>query len=294
MNTLIKNKQGVFLDNSFLLEELKDNSIQIKVHTVGLCRTDLLVASGKIQINQDNIILGHEFSGVITKINVKSNLSLHDNLKIGDHVCVNPLYKKTGFMGLNFNGCLTEYINVPAEQVINTNSLDFKTAAYLEPVSASLAVLKACHDKLAFGAVYGKNRIAELTYLILKTEGYNIDWISEHDNIKEEYYDYIVETMFNEEDLIKIIKYLKYEGTLVVKSRKKQGTTIFGSDLVEKEINIKCVNYYDFNKSKDWLTKNNHLIQHLLGNSYFITEWEHAFSEAEKSENQKIFIHFCE
>lgn len=282
MRSLVKASDGIHL-KEYKMPELKKGFVRINVKEVGLCRTDLFVADGTIKVDQD-IILGHEFSGII--VETKSTL-----FKINERVSVNPLFD-IRFMGLDFDGCLRDFIDVPEEQVIRAFDLDFKVAAYLEPVAASMAVLKVCHDKKAKGAVFGYNRIAELTYIILKEEGYNIEWIDEKNiTAQDNEYDYVIETLFNEVYLSKIIKLLKKEGTLVVKSRKKQLTGLVASDLVAKELTLRCVNYYDFNKTMEWLISHQNTISHLLGDSYPLDDWRNAFDEAYKGESKKIFIH---
>lgn len=282
MRSLVKASDGIHL-KEYKMPELKKGFVRINVKEVGLCRTDLFVADGTIKVEQD-IILGHEFSGII--VETKSTL-----FKVNERVSVNPLFD-IRFMGLDFDGCLRDFIDVPEEQVIRAFDLDFKVAAYLEPVAASMAVLKVCHDKKAKGAVFGYNRIAELTYIILKEEGYNIEWIDEKNiTAQDNEYDYVIETLFNEVYLSKIIKLLKKEGTLVVKSRKKQLTGLVASDLVAKELTLRCVNYYDFNKTMEWLISHQNTISHLLGDSYPLDDWRNAFDEAYKGESKKIFIH---
>lgn len=284
MKQLIKTNKNVVLNNIPSLQELASHFVRIKVQSVGLCRTDLFVANGIIPVSHD-LVLGHEFSGIV--IESKSDL-----FKVDDRVSVNPLFSDKGFMGLDFNGCLQEYIDIPEQQVIQAFDLNYKTAAYLEPVAASMAVLKACNNKSAVGAIYGKNRIAELTYIIMKNEGYNVQWLNEKEEYPDNYYDYVVETLFDEVYLQKIIKMLKPEGLLVIKSRKKQGVPIVSSELVKKELTLKSVNYYDFNQTMQWLIKNQQSVQHLLGKSYSIDKWEEAFKVANSAESQKIFIHF--
>lgn len=282
MRSLVKASDGIHL-KEYKMPELKKGFVRINVKEVGLCRTDLFVADGTIKVDQD-IILGHEFSGII--VETKSTL-----FKVNERVSVNPLFD-IRFMGLDFDGCLRDFIDVPEEQVIRAFDLDFKVAAYLEPVAASMAVLKVCHDKKAKGAVFGYNRIAELTYIILKEEGYNIEWIDEKNiTAQDNEYDYVIETLFNEVYLSKIIKLLKKEGTLVVKSRKKQLTGLVASDLIAKELTLRCVNYYDFNKTMEWLISHQNTISHLLGDSYPLDDWRNAFDEAYKGESKKIFIH---
>lgn len=282
MKSLIKKTEGIFLMD-VPEEVLKDKHVKIKVNSIGLCRTDLLVANGMIPVDFD-IVLGHEFSGTVED-------SMSEKFKKGDRVTVNPCFDN-GFMGLDFNGCIQEFVIIPEKQIIKNNKVSDNFAAYLEPVSASMAVLKACKDKNAKGAVWGKNRIAELTYIILKSEGYNVDWISQNSVVEESSYDYIVETLFEEKTLKDIIKALKLEGTIIVKSRKKQATALTAFDLVSKELTLKCVNYYSFEESMKWLENNYTKVEHLLGSSYHIDQWEEAFKEANSAESKKIFIHF--
>lgn len=280
MKSLIKTNEGVKLVD--VMEPICDvGFVKIKVQSVGLCRTDLFVANNIIK-TKENLVLGHEFSGIVHE-------SKSEKFTKGDKVSVNPLYEN-GFMGLDFDGCLQEYVIIPEEQVIKSKKLPYKISAYLEPVAASMAVLKAINGKNKKIAVWGDNRIAELTYIILKTKGFNVERINEI--TKENYYDFIVETMFEEESLQKIIKMLKKEGTLVIKSRKKQLTGLVSSDLVKKEITLKAVNYYSFEKSMKWLEINYKEVEHLLGDSYFIKDWEKAFEIANNAESKKIFINF--
>lgn len=280
MKSLIKTNKGVKLVQ--VVEPTCDiDFVKIKVESIGLCRTDLFVAKDLIK-TQDNLVLGHEFSGVVVE-------SKSTKFKKGDKVAVNPLFGDK-FMGLDFDGCIQEYVVVPSSQVIKSKKLSYKVSAYLEPVAASMAVLKAISSKNKKIAVWGDNRIAELTYIILKTNGFNVERVNELTQVN--YYDFIVETMFEEESLQKMIKMLKVEGTLIVKSRKKQLTGLISSDLVKKEITLKAVNYYSFEKSMKWLEKNHQEIEHLLGESYSIDNWEKAFDVANNAESKKIFINF--
>jgi threonine dehydrogenase-like Zn-dependent dehydrogenase len=264
MKALIKYQHGITkLVDLPSLSSPKDNMVTIQIKCVGLCRTDLSVAKGLIPVSED-IILGHEFSGIITE-------DKSDTFSIGQAVVVNPLFPNKKFMGLDFSGALTEYIQVPIEQVVRTN-LPFQVSAYIEPVAASMAALKANITKEQKGAVYGNNRIAQLTYLILKSFGYNISLLNENNFYNDNSFDYVIETLFEEEHLTKIINMLKDNGLLIIKSRKKQGVGINPGLLVAKEINMQAV------------------ITPLLGDCYPIEQWEEAFKAADRGESKKIFI----
>jgi L-iditol 2-dehydrogenase len=163
--------------------------------------------------------------------------------------------------------------------------------AYLEPVAASMAVLKAIdleEDKKV--AIIGNNRIAYLTKIILDSYSIECDLLSENDLNHENEYDVIIETMITSELFSKIVKALKPGKTMVIKSRRKDPVNFLASDLVAKEINIRSVNYYDFNKSMRWLEKNHEMITPLLGEVFPLTSWQDAFDKANSGEQKKIFI----
>lgn len=277
MKALTKSSKGIFIKE---IELKHPHEVLLRVNTVGLCRTDLLVAQNKIKTKNDELTLGHEFSAVV--VSDKTG-----QLKEGQWVGVNPLWSGE-FMGLDFDGALCEYISVPFDKVIATSSQDARLIAYLEPTAASMAVLKAI--TLGKIAVVGKNRIAYLTVLILESEGYKVDYLDEKEDFKPDYYDYMIETIFDETVIEKMIKSLKESGTLVVKSRKKFPVAIMASDLVAKEITFKAVNYYNFDTAMRWLEKNSDLIKDLLGDVYSLDNWSHAFEAAQVSEQKKIFI----
>lgn len=281
MKALIKNNTGISISNLDLT--VKENWVLLKVNTIGLCRTDLLVASGVISVNQESIILGHEFSATVE----------NDPLNIftkGQIVGVNPLWNNK-FMGLDFDGAICEFIYVPHDKVIPTTLTDFKVIAYLEPVAASMAVLKVINketDKKV--AIVGNNRISQLTKLILDTELIDCEILNEKELNQENEYDVIIETVLSNDIFSAIIKALKPEKTLIIKSRKREPVNFQAVDLIAKEINIRSVNYYDFNKAMRWLENNYFLIQSLLGEAFPLTLWENAFAKANSGEQQKIFI----
>lgn len=281
MKALIKNNIGISISNIDLT--VKENWVLLKVNTIGLCRTDLLVASGVTSVNQKSIILGHEFSATVE----------NDPLNIftkGQIVGVNPLWNNK-FMGLDFDGAICEFIYVPHDKVIPTTLTDFKVIAYLEPVAASMAVLKAINketDKKI--AIVGNNRISKLTKLILDTQLIECEILNEKELNQENEYDVIIETVLNNDIFSAIIKALKPEKTLIIKSRKREPVNFQAVDLIAKEINIRSVNYYEFNKAMRWLEKNYLLIQSLLGEAFPLTLWENAFAKANSGEQQKIFI----
>lgn len=284
MKSLIKEARNVTLKDT---DEpvLKKNHVKIKMQAIGLCRTDLLVAKNALAKDK-HIVLGHEGAGIV--VESESNL-----FSINQKVIINPYFGPQGFMGLDFNGCIQEYVVVPESQVILNEKLDHKIAAYLEPVAASMAPHKIPELKTQYGAVWGDNRIAQLTFNILKSLGYNIDLLTlESYDSQPDKYDYIIESSFDEQNLVAMTNALKPGAKLIVKSRKILQTPISTYNMLLKEIGIQFVNYYDFEKTLLWLYEHQQIITPLIGETFDVNDWQQAFDSASASESKKIFITF--
>lgn len=68
--------------------DISDNEVLIKIKSVGICASDLhYYLSGELNDNVLNgpLILGHEASGIISKVGKNIN-----NLKLGDRVAIEP------------------------------------------------------------------------------------------------------------------------------------------------------------------------------------------------------------
>lgn len=114
------------------------NEVLVKVLMAGICRTDQYVGNGTIPV-QEPRTLGHEFCGIITQE--------CGDYKQGQMVTINPLFEDLSFVGIDHDGCFAEYAVIPVSQVYPINTTNLKLAAYIEPIAASLAPLKALSDK---------------------------------------------------------------------------------------------------------------------------------------------------
>ena len=275
-------------------------NILLRVLSVGLCRTDLAVASEEIWRDKP-LILGHEFSAEVVQLHNEYS----GNIKVGDIVTVDPLYGKE-FMGLHFDGAICELIAVPEKQVykiatrvgtgeysaysrpLSVKDIPANVIAYAEPVAASMAVLRAnLHGK---GAIYGENRIALLTQMILQSYGYNIPIINEKLPISENSYDFIIETVTNETSIAKLCWGLKPEGLLIMKSRKHEAPLPVGV-VVLKDIQIQGVSYGDWKLVGPWLMQNQCSIEEeLLGETFELDNVTEAFIHAGTGESNKTFV----
>ncbi|XP_069684513.1 uncharacterized protein [Periplaneta americana] len=126
------------------------NEVIIKVAYAGICGTDLHIAEGAFPCRDAPVIMGHEFSGVVTAVGPEVS-----HLKAGDRVAVDPNngcfncdschkgeyhFCKIGginnTVGIWSDGGWAQYCKVPCDQVHKLpDSITLEQAALTEPLS---------------------------------------------------------------------------------------------------------------------------------------------------------------
>jgi len=276
--------------------------VRIRVAAAGLCRTDLYVAEGLLP-SKGRLVLGHEFSGTLEEIG-----SQVTHLNTGQRVAVFPWLgcgqcpwclrgastacPQRQMLGVHLDGAFAEEIVVPGHLVYPLpDGISFQAAAYAEPVAASLAVLKAGLSQQQRGLIYGRNRIAELTLRLMRLHGFqNLELWNPDLPLDESSYDYVVETMSAPQEVTRMLRILKPEGTLVVKSRHYLPLQLDLQTLVPKEIRLVAVNYGDFPSSLELLQNPDFHYADLLGEGHPLEDWRTLFEEARRDESTKSFF----
>jgi len=125
----------------------------IKVKYVGICGSDLHIYKGHHPTAKAPVIPGHEFVGVVEKI----NSSKRNDIKPGDRVVVEPLIscgvceacmegnwhvcRNLKLLGIHVNGGFAEYVRVSADKVIKVDeSVPDRIAALTEPFAVGFHV----------------------------------------------------------------------------------------------------------------------------------------------------------
>lgn len=278
--------------------------VLIQVHKAALCRTDIRVAQGEIG-EVAPIVLGHEFAGIVTEVGLEVL-----SVKVGDRVTVMPVFpcnscdtcsrnqqsacENTQMLGLDLDGAFAEYVVVPENSVYPiSDGMSYEQAAYSEPVAASLAVAKAGIEKNQRGLIYGDNRIAELTRRILKELGFievEIASKAEASLLKRSSFDYVVETLADTESFAAILKLVRPQGKIVLKSRQFKPLEVCLKDLVQKEIVLNAVNYGSFPQALELIAGGSLDLESLIGQTYPLSEFEKAFAQSLSSESKKIYF----
>lgn len=273
------------------------HEVLVRVATVGMCRTDLLVSNGTIPVISDTI-LGHEFSGWIEQIGP----GVFDCPDVGALVSGNPTFAlddgRDGFMGVDTNGALATWVVLPIERIHLADGLDPRQAAYLEPVTAAMGGIESARNAGGKGAIVGNNRIASLTSSVMN----RLDNPIEHDLITLDElnampdcsYEWLLEARLSDDLIATAIRKLKVGGTLILKSRHLDTVSIPARDLVLKRITLAGCTRSGFPEAMAWIHANPDIVADLLGESFPLEQWDKAFQAAETGEGRKIFVTIAE
>lgn len=167
--------------------EISDEEALIKVKAAGICNSDVPRVKTKGAYNYP-VILGHEFCGIVEKINTKEQKK-KEEFPVGTRVVVFPLipcrrcvYCEIGkfvqcdnynYLGSRTNGGFAEYVKVPLWNIIKIpENVSYEEAALTEPFSVALhAVRRFGMDIGDNAAVYGCGPIGLAVAQLLKIHG---------------------------------------------------------------------------------------------------------------------------
>lgn len=182
MKSLVLDSGKLYIRDKDIPTVVGDDDVEIKIHTVGICGSDVhYYQHGRIGpfIVNEPMILGHEASGVVTKVgkNVK-------HLSVGDRVCMEPgipnlssMQSKSGIYNLDpevqfwatppVDGCLRERVVHPAAFTFKLpDNLTFSEGAMVEPLAIGMqAATKAGIKPGDTALVIGAGTIGVLTAL---------------------------------------------------------------------------------------------------------------------------------
>lgn len=189
MRALVLEKKGVLaLRDIELPNQLGADDLRIKIHTVGVCGSDVHYythgAIGNFIVN-DPMVLGHEASGVITEIG--TNVT---GFAVGDRVCMEPgvpnfksRATKLGMYNVDpavsfwatppVHGCLTPSVVHPAAFTFKlADNVSFGEAAMVEPFAVGMqAAVKAQIKPGDVGVVLGAGTIGIMIALAALAAG---------------------------------------------------------------------------------------------------------------------------
>jgi L-iditol 2-dehydrogenase len=168
------------------IPRITDDEVLIKVKTVGVCGSDLLLFRGIHPSRKPPTILGHEVAGDVIEVGKKVK-----NLKVGDRVTVEPQktcgeceFCKQGLVNLclnrkapgtpGWNGTFAEYFNAPGKVVHQiADNVSYKIATLVEPFAVAVHTINRITVKSKETLVIlGSGTIGLLTLVAARESGY--------------------------------------------------------------------------------------------------------------------------
>jgi len=160
------------------------NDVIISVQAVGICGSDVHGFMGTTGRRKPPIVMGHEFSGVITATGEEVT-----DYRVGDRVIAQPLLVcgtcnncKAGLwnicvnrsgLGMNLNGAYAESVCVPQQMLFRLpDEMSWEQGAMVEPLAVALHALNRTPIKLMDSVVIiGAGTIGLLTLLAARLKG---------------------------------------------------------------------------------------------------------------------------
>lgn len=238
--------------------------VKIRVLLAGICRTDLYAASGQLRVSEPRI-LGHEMVG-----------------ELDGRVTVSPVVDG-GLLGIAVDGAFAEHVVVPRSCIHRVpDDLPLRRAAYVEPVAASLAVLRAPIRPDQRGTVLGTGRIASLTRRILEVRGF------ERLSATGDDFDFVIETSATTEVLALAARLVRPGGVIVLKSRPARRPEVDVTRLVQKDVTLAAVSYGSWDEAIALAATLP--VDDLLGDAFPLSRFEAAFARAGEADAPKVFL----
>ncbi|HYW09645.1 MAG TPA: hypothetical protein VE913_21965, partial [Longimicrobium sp.] len=182
------------------------------------------------------------------------------------------------------DGAFAERIAVPARAVHRIpDTMDWRVAAYLEPIAASMAVLNAPIRPNTRGLIFGDNRIGLLTQRVLQAAGYGLVPICETaqgGELQPDAYDYVIETYATDETMAHIVRALRPGGVLVLKSRAWKTVAFDLRAVLRKELTLRATHYRDFALGIELASSGTLEVEDLLGEEHPLESFQAVFDDA--------------
>lgn len=162
----------------------KEDEVLIGGENCGICGSELHVYRGRHPFVSYPIVMGHEFSGVITEIGKRVR-----NLNIGDRVTIEPslvcgtcfqcrsgrynICESLKVMGFQTDGLFREFTPVPASKVLTLpDAISFEEGAMVEPLAVAVhAVRKSGLRKADKALILGSGTIGLMVLQVAKAYG---------------------------------------------------------------------------------------------------------------------------
>lgn len=188
MKAVVKTKSGDgFMEYKDIPEpSVERDLVKIKIAYSGICGTDIHAWKGNYPSTKPPVVLGHEFSGIVTEIGPDVK-----HIKVGDRVTSETTYTTCGTcpmclskdynlcgnrkgLGTQINGSMAEYLVSREESVhVLPDNVSLLSAALTEPLACGVhsVIEKGNVQKGDICVVFGAGAIGQMVAQVAKARG---------------------------------------------------------------------------------------------------------------------------
>ncbi|QXJ27911.1 hypothetical protein J5U23_00779 [Saccharolobus shibatae B12] len=252
-----------FLNRDFVKENVRDespkpNEVKVFPKYIGICGTDKNIYLGKKPVKEP-IVLGHEISGITEK---GEKVVIFPNYWCGYcNNCIRGFYsscKNKISIGVNADGGMAEYINVPKDFVFRIpDALDLKLGALVEPTAVALAALNKIDKEIGKVVILGGGSTGTLISIVAQINGLEA-FIIEKDKRKEEILKekgFKVTSEFEFNDRIALIDTINNQESITV------AQTILKNSVARSELIITGLDEEQISLNRDIIVRNEVIIK---------------------------------
>lgn len=273
----------------------QQTGLLVRVEMVGVCKTDIAAARGDLILPKSRI-LGHEAVGTVESVGGNSVFTPGDRVALVPWVhCGTCADCESGhsercchaeFLGVDRDGAFAEYVAMPERAaVLIPGSVDWKTAALLEPMAAARAVLEPLASASGTVALLGKGRFLSLLELAVRDSPRELNFPGYSPGTT---YDWVIDAEGTRESLAQAVEAVRPGGTIIVKSRPSAPVEFPLRRAVQKEVSLKGANYASFDETMLWIGRHVDALAPLLGPTFTLSEFNAAFAHPDGA--QKTFL----
>ncbi len=268
---VLKQVNDISLENREL-RPLQEDEVVVKVMSCGICSSDITRVFKK-GMYSNNLVPGHEFSGLVIKTKDKNRHLLNQRVVVYPLIpCKNckfcrmgkyNLCEKYDYLGSRCDGGFAEMCIVPAENVfILPNNINYNNACLIEPLAVVYNGLKKINKIVNSNAlILGLGPIGLLTGILLKRfgagkvvgidrDGYRLniaknmefdECFPTFEGFEDKKFDLLVDCSGSSEIFNDALKYIDKQSTILILANYEEGIILNSSsmsNIMRGELNI--------------------------------------------------------
>jgi threonine dehydrogenase-like Zn-dependent dehydrogenase len=298
------------------MPELGPGEALVRVHTAGVCNTDLEITKGYMGFKG---VPGHEFVGVVERC---ANTHLEGKRVVGEINCVCHRCKfcqlemphhcsnRTVLGIMDRHGAFAEYLTLPEENLhIVPSALRDDVAVFTEPTAAAFRILEQIpitdEDRVV---VLGAGKLGQLVAQVLWLRTKHLVCVGKHewklDKLRqlgiptaiasehvEHGADVVVEVTGSRDGFIRALELVRPEGTIVLKTTVAQSASLNMSMPVVNEVRIVGSRCGPFRPALEALALGNVEVRPMISEHYRLADAVQALRHAAQPDVMKVLIH---